>query len=59
MRESTREGRTKMSEKKLVKRIKELRKAGVSFRNIEKRFPSALGAGGNGTKAYRLLARAA
>lgn len=48
-----------MSEKKLVKRIKELRKAGVSFRNIEKRFPSALGAGGNGTKAYRLLARAA
>jgi len=42
-----------MSKAKLVKRVKELRKSGVSFRAIEAMFPKSLGAG-NGTKAFRL-----
>jgi hypothetical protein len=42
-----------MSKSKLVARVKELRKSGVSFREIEARFPKTLGAG-NGTKALRL-----
>jgi hypothetical protein len=42
-----------MSRNKLIQRIKSLRKQGVSYRAIEARFPSALGAG-NGTKAFRL-----
>lgn len=44
---------SRMSKNKLVARIKDLRKKGVSFRAIEARFPKTLGAG-NGTKALRL-----
>jgi hypothetical protein len=42
-----------MSKSKLVARVKELRKAGVSFREIEARFPKSIGVG-NGTAALRL-----
>lgn len=42
-----------MSKAMLVKKIKALKKAGFSFREIEARFPVSLGAG-NGTKALRL-----
>ena len=43
-----------MNTNKLVKRVKALRKKGLSFRAIEARFPASLGAG-NGTRALRLL----
>jgi hypothetical protein len=42
-----------MSTKKLARRVGQLRKAGLSYRAIEARFPASLGAG-NGTKAMRL-----
>jgi hypothetical protein len=44
----------KMAKNELMKRIKALRKKGLSLREIEARFPKTLGAG-NGTKAMRLL----
>lgn len=50
-----------MSRTRIVRRVKQLRKAGVSFREIEARLTKTLGmsAPGNGTRAYRLLNKAA
>jgi hypothetical protein len=46
-----------MTKNQLVKRIKQLRKQGVSFRAIEARLTKTLGLSepGNGTKAFRTL----
>lgn len=45
-----------MSRTKLVKKVKQLRKQGLSFRAIEQRMPKTLGLSesGNGTRAFRL-----
>ncbi len=45
-----------MTKNQLVRRVKELRKQGVSFRAIEARLTKTLGLAepGNGTKAFRL-----
>ena len=47
-----------MSITKLTKRVIELRKRGLSFREIERKFPKSLGAG-NGTRALRISRAAA
>ena len=43
-----------------IRRVKQLKKSGLSFRAIEQRLRKTLGVkNGNGTVAYRLLRRAA
>lgn len=46
-----------MTKNQLIRRVKELRKAGVSFREIEARLTKTLGLSkpGNGTVAFRLV----
>ncbi len=47
-----------MTKNQIVRRVKELRKQGVTFRAIEARLVKTLGLKqpGNGTRAYRLVA---
>jgi hypothetical protein len=49
-----------MTKNQIVRRVRQLRREGVSFRAIERRLRKTLGVrDGNGTVAYRLLQRGA